>query len=51
MISVAHGILVAFGLVRMGAGRTSDEKTPYVYAPRTSFTVGRLMGRQRDPKG
>ena len=29
---------------------TRAERTPYVYAPRTSFTVGRLLKRIRDRK-
>ncbi len=48
MISVGHGLLVIFGLTRMRARPTKQERTPYVYAPRTSFTIGRLMRRQRD---
>ncbi len=50
MISAAHGALVVFGLVRMRARDTNVERTPYVYAPRTSFTIGRLLGRSRDRK-
>ncbi|GFE63432.1 MFS transporter [Litoreibacter roseus] len=48
MISVGHAILVAFGLTRMRARKTVPERTPYVYAPRTSFLIGRLLRRQRD---
>jgi len=50
MIAAGHAILVLFGLVRMRARPTVEEKTPYVYAPRTSFTIGRLMKRSRDSK-
>ncbi len=50
MIAVAHMGLGLFGLVRMRARPTVEERTPYVYAPRTSFTIGRLMRRQRDRK-
>ena len=49
MIAVAHGFLVIFGLARMRARPTVEAKTPYVYAPRTSFTIGRLLRRQREP--
>ncbi len=49
MIAVGHGVLVIFGLVRMRARPTVAEKTPYVYSPRTSFLIGRLMKRIRDP--
>lgn len=48
MISVAHLGLVGFGLWRMRARRAA-RKTPYIYSPRTSFLIGRLTGRQRDP--
>lgn len=48
MIAVGHGILVIFGLLRMRARPVSEQRTPYIYAPRTSFTVGRLMSRFRD---
>ncbi|MEO9780053.1 MAG: MFS transporter [Sedimentitalea sp.] len=48
MIAVGHVILVVFGLTRMRMRPTSETKTPYVYMPRTSFTVGRLFRRQRD---
>lgn len=50
MIAAGHAILVVFGLVRMRARPTMEDKTPYVYAPRTSFTIGRLMKRSRDSK-
>jgi hypothetical protein len=48
MIAAAHGGLVVFGLARMRARPTLAERTPYVYAPRTSFLIGRLLGRARD---
>ncbi|GLT07850.1 MFS transporter [Sulfitobacter porphyrae] len=48
MISVGHGVLVVFGLLRMHRGRTGAKRTRYVYAPRTSFLIGRLTGRARD---
>ncbi|WP_037228687.1 MFS transporter [Roseobacter sp. GAI101] len=51
MISVGHGVLLIFGLTRMRARPTARKRTPYVYAPRTSFTIGRLMRRQRDRDG
>ena len=50
MISVGHGILVVFGLLRMRARTTRPDRTKYIYAPRTSFLVGRLTGRSRDTK-
>lgn len=47
-ISAGHVALVIFGLSRMRVRETRDDKTAYVYAPRTSFTIGRLLGRERD---
>jgi len=47
MIAVAHGVLVIFGLLRMRA-RPARTRTRYVWAPRTSFQIGRLFGRDRD---
>ena len=48
MISVAHAVLVVFGLTRMRARPASATRTRFVNAPRTTFLVGRLFGRQRD---
>ncbi|MBY5932013.1 MFS transporter [Tateyamaria omphalii] len=50
MIAVGHVILIIFGLARMRARATPSERTRYVYAPRTSFQIGRLLGRSRDGK-
>lgn len=46
-VSVAHIILILFGLLRM---RSRDTKTTtrYVYAPRTSFLIGRLLKKSRE---
>ena len=49
LISLAHVGLVGFGLLRMRARPTAERRTRYVYAPRTSFWIGRLLGRSRDP--
>jgi MFS family permease len=46
-VSAAHLVLIAFGLVRMRQ-RPARARTRYVYAPRTSFLIGRLLGRQRE---
>ena len=48
MIALAHLVLVVFGLTRMRARPAPDDRTRYIYSPRTSFTVGRLTGRERD---
>lgn len=49
-IAAGHLTLAGFGLWRMTVRDTVDDKTPYVYAPRTSFTIGKLLRRQRDRK-
>ncbi|MDQ7069793.1 MAG: MFS transporter [Rhodobacterales bacterium] len=49
MIAIGHVALVIFGLSRMRARPTPATRTPYVYAPRTSFVIGRLLGRTRNP--
>ena len=48
-VSAAHFILIVVSIVRMQA-RPADPKTRYIYAPRTSFLIGRLLGgsRKRD---
>ncbi|WP_299624076.1 MFS transporter [uncultured Tateyamaria sp.] len=48
MIAVGHGALILFGLVRMRARAAPSERTRYIYAPRTSFLIGRLTGRSRE---
>lgn len=47
-ISAAHVLLIGFGLARMRTRPTPQERTAYVYTPRTSFMVGRIFGRLRD---
>ncbi len=47
-ISVGHLLLVVFGLQRMQVRRAPEERTRYIYAPRTSFGIGRLLKRSRD---
>ncbi len=47
-ISAGHVVLVIFGLTRMRVRRAPEERTRYVYAPRTSFSIGRLLGRSRE---
>lgn len=49
MISLGHGILILFGLARMRA-REAQTRTRYIYAPRTSFLVGRLLGKSREDR-
>ena len=48
MIAVGHAGLAVFGLARMRSRSSPTERTPYIYAPRTSFTIGRLLCCSRD---
>ncbi len=49
MIAVAHALLIVFGLARMRARPAPDARTAYTYEPRTSFLIGRLLRRSKDP--
>ena len=51
MIAAGHAALVLFGLLRMRARPAAKARTRYVWAPRTSFLIGRLTGRSRDRNG
>ncbi|MEM1432298.1 MAG: MFS transporter [Pseudomonadota bacterium] len=51
MIAVCHALLVVFGAARMMVRATPADRTPYVWTPRTSFTIGRLTRRERDRPG
>ena len=48
LIAFAHLLLVIFGVARMRVRPTVSERTPYVYMPRTSFLIGRLLKRLRE---
>lgn len=48
MIAGAHILLILFGLTRMWARPSPKSRTLYMYVPRTSFLIGRLLGRSRD---
>ena len=50
MIASGHVLLIIFGLSRMRVRPTRTERTPYIYAPRTSFIIGRLLKRLRDKR-
>ena len=47
-IATSHVGLLVFGLTRMRVRPTATARTNYVYAPRTSFLLGRLIGRMRE---
>ncbi len=49
-VSVAHVALIIFGLMRMRT-RSTERRTRYVYAPRTSFLIGRLLKKSRVKDG
>ncbi|MCK0169684.1 MFS transporter [Aliiroseovarius sp. S1123] len=48
MIAVGHVVLIGFGVARMHRRPTLDQRTPYTYTPRTTFSMGRLFGKLRD---
>ena len=48
-IGSAHLLLAGVGGIRLLLGDHAIVKTPYIYAPRTSFLLGRLTKRLRDP--
>ncbi len=50
MIGAGHALLVLFSVVRMTVRRTRDDRTPYIWSPRTSFILGRLTERLRDKR-
>ena len=50
LLSAAHLTLVIYGLLRMRVRSTPDTRTRYIYAPRTSFLIGRLLGKSRNSK-
>ncbi|WP_136635079.1 MFS transporter [Pseudooceanicola onchidii] len=47
MVAAGHLFLLAFGLGRIRVGRKPRGRTNYVWAPRTSFLIGRLTRRGR----
>ncbi|MEZ5733818.1 MAG: MFS transporter [Paracoccaceae bacterium] len=46
LIALANVALVVFGFARMRARAAPGVRTAYQYVPRTSFIVGRLLGRR-----
>ena len=48
MVAAGHVVLLVFGFLRMRIRPVRPRRTPYLYAPRTSFLIGRLTGRARD---
>ena len=50
LIASGHVFLIIFGLSRMRVRPTRTGRTPYIYSPRTSFIIGRLLKRMRDKR-
>jgi len=50
MIAAGHAVLIVFGLARMRRRPTKAERTRFIYAPRTSFIIGKLTGQSREKK-
>ncbi len=46
-LAFGHLLLIVFGLNRMRIRATRRRRTPYVYTPRSSFIIGRLLRRPR----
>ncbi len=47
-IAANHFVLIIFSLIRMRRRASATVRTPYVYVPRSSFTIGRLLNKLRD---
>ena len=47
-IAIVHLALLLYGMYRSRVRGTPPPRTPYVYTPRTSFLIGRLLGRPKD---
>ncbi|MCL7466800.1 MFS transporter [Phaeovulum sp. NW3] len=47
-LALSHVALVVFGIIRMRARPAPAHRSGYVYVPRTSFLIGRLLRRNRD---
>ena len=42
-VAIGHFALIGYGVWRIRARVTSAVRTPYMYVPRSSFTIGRLL--------
>ena len=47
-IAANHVVLIIFSLMRMRRRASATERTPYIYVPRSSFTIGSLLNKLRD---
>ncbi len=50
LIGAGHAVLVVFGITRMRIRGPASSRTPYVWVPRTTFTIGRLLKGSRDSR-
>lgn len=50
MLAAGHAVLIIYGLARMRVRPTREDRTGYVYAPRTSFTIGKWLKRSRNSR-
>lgn len=50
LIAAGHAVLIIYGLSRMRVRPTRESRTRYVYAPRTSFTIGKWLKRSRNDR-
>jgi len=48
LVAVGHFAMLVFGLLRMRVRPTRATRTRYVWAPRTTFLIGRLLRRSRE---
>ncbi len=48
LIAAGHAALILFGIARMLARPTREDRTRYVWSPRTSFIIGRLTRQSRN---
>jgi len=49
-VAFGHIALIVFGFGRMRIRSTVKERTPYIYTPRSSFIIGRLLRRRRQDR-
>ena len=49
LIGAGHAVLIVFGLLRMRSRPGQAPRTRFVWVPRTTFLIGKLTGRARDP--
>lgn len=48
LIALVNAVLAGWGVLRLRARASPEARTAYTYVPRTSFLIGRLLGRGRE---